>query len=253
MASSIAPAQQPTRDTTRVEPAEPAGPPRISTTEAQLLATLDQSGVGNHWVITFQHFSTWAFGSNFFFLDASAPPKLQFFSDGLGLYLEYAPVVSLSRLTRTRVGGGPVSDVGVTLQINGGHTPAGFEIQRVFLEGVDVAWTVPGFPVFDTQFLARQERTYRPSAQFTWIYAAPFAIGRTRWLVQGFLDVWRRSQRGAPTSTVVLGQPQLLVRLGGRNGELDVGVELEPSHDYPTRAVHAGWQLAYSPMLRWVF
>jgi hypothetical protein len=229
--------------------------PRISTTEAQLLATFNQAGAANHWVVTLQHFSTWRYGSNFFFIDASAPPGLQFFRDGLGLYLEYAPVVSLSRLTRARVSGGPVTDLGVTLQINGGHTPEGFEIPRVFLEGVDLAWRVPGFVVFDTQLLARQERTYEPSGQFTWIYTAPFPVGRTRWVVQGFVDVWRRSQEGAPTSTVVLAQPQILVHLAGAPGdsELQLGVELEPSHDFPTRAIHAGWRLAYSPMLRWVF
>jgi hypothetical protein len=229
--------------------------PRISTTEAQLLATFNQAGAGEHWVITLQHFSTWSYGSNFFFLDASAPPRLQFFGDGLGLYLEYAPVVSLSRLTRSRVAAGPVTDVGATLQINGGHTPEGFEIQRVFLEGVDLAWKVPGFLVFDTQLLARQERTYAPSWQVTGIYTAPFSVGQTRWLVQGFVDVWRRRQEGAPGSTVVLAQPQILLHLGGGRGEqeLQLGVELEPSHDYPTRAIHAGWRLAYSPMLRWVF
>jgi nucleoside-specific outer membrane channel protein Tsx len=251
---SVAPAQRPLRDTTQAARERP-GAPRISTTEAQLLATLHQPGAAEHWVITLQHFSTWTYGSNFFFLDASAPPKLQFFRNGLGLYLEYAPVVSLSRLTRAHVGVGRLADVGGTLQLNGGHTPAGFEIPRVFLEGVDLAWTVPGVPVFNTQLMARQERTYDPSWQFTWIYAAPFAIGRTRWLVQGFMDVWRRARSGAPTSTVVLAQPQILLHLASSKdgGGLDLGVELEPSHDYPVRAVHQGWQVAYSPMLRWVF
>jgi hypothetical protein len=229
--------------------------PRISTTEAQLLATFNQAGAGNHWVITLQHFSTWSRGSNFFFLDASAPPGLQFYRDGLGLYLEYAPVVSLSRLTGARVGRGRLTDVGATLQINGGFTPGGFEIPRVFLEGVDLAWNVPGILLFDTQLLARQERTYHPSWQVTLIYTAPFRVGRAPVLVQGFVDVWRRSQSGAPTSTVLLAQPQILAHLAGGDGdgELQIGVELEPSHDFPTRAVHAGWRLAYSPMLRWVF
>jgi hypothetical protein len=228
---------------------------RISVTEAQLLATLNQAGGGNHWVVTLQHFSSWSYGSNFFFIDVSAPPGMQFYRDGLGLYLEYSPVASLSRLTGARVAAGPVTDVGVTLQINGGHTPDGFEIPRVFLEGVDLAWSIPGIPVFDTQLLARQERTYAPSWQFTAIYAAPFMVGRTRGLVQGFVDVWRRTQAGVPASTVVLAQPQVLVHLIGGSGaeELQLGVELEPSHDYPTRAVHSGWRLAYSPMLRWVF
>ena len=42
-------------------------------------------------------------------------------------------------------------DVGLTLQVNGGFTPAGFPIDRVFLEGAELAWSVPRFAVFNTQ------------------------------------------------------------------------------------------------------
>ena len=34
---------------------------------------------------------------------------------------------------------------------------------------------------------------------------------------------------------------------------LQVGVELEPSHDFPARAVRPGWNLGVSPVVRWVF
>jgi hypothetical protein len=245
-----APAQEPTPSPAARSPA----PPPVSTTDVQLLATLDQPGGRDHWVVTLQHFSSWRYGTNFFFVDASAP-DMHFFADGLGLYLEYAPVVSLSRVAGARVGGGPLADVGATVQINGGSTPGGFEIPRVFLEGVELAWSVPGFRAFATQLLARQERRIRPSGQLTWVYTLPFVVGPTQWVVQGFVDVWRRSQRGAPTSTVLLAQPQLLVRVAGGGGgsELQLGVELEPSHDFPSRAVHEGWRVAYSPMVRWVF
>ena len=247
LSGGAAVAQQPS-------PGAPPAAPRISTTELQLLATLHQPWAGDHWVATLQHFSTFRYGSNFFFLDASATRDMRFFRD-VGLYLEYAPVLSLSRLTSRRVGAGPLADVGATLQVNTGRTPEGFEIPRVFLEGADLAWRVPGFAVFETQLLGRQERYYRPSAQLTWVYTVPFAAGGARGVVQGFLDVWRRTQAGTPSSTVLLAQPQLLLHLagGGRDSELQLGVELEPSHDFPARAVHPGWNVSWSPMVRWVF
>jgi hypothetical protein len=206
-------------------------------------------------VITFQHFSTWKYGSNFFFLDLSGGDHLDFFRREVGLYLEYAPVISLQKLAGLSLGTGqPLSDIGPTAQINTGRTPKGFEINRVFLEGVDLAWKVPGFVAFDTQLLARQEKDYGSSWQLTWVYEAPFTLGSTRWRFRGFLDLWRRrgvASRGTRSSTVLLAQPQLLVDLGTRR--LQLGVELEPSHAFPLVEVHPGWGLAVSPMLRWEF
>jgi hypothetical protein len=232
-------------------------PPRISTTEAQLLATFNEPGTHDpYWVITLQHFSTWAYGSNFFFLDLTDSPDLDFYADQPGLYLEYAPVLSLGALGVLSPGEGAVlRDVGVTAQINAGWTSGGFPIDRVYLEGVELAWSVPGFAAFNTQLLARQEHGYDPSWQFTWVYAPPFVIGPADGVVSGFLDVWRRDGEEVEGSTVVLAQPQVLFTLGSPEpGEsfLQLGAELEPSRDFPT-PLNEGWNLAVSPMLRWVF
>src|SRR5690606_36557336 len=124
---------------------------------------------------------------------------------------------------------GPLRDVGVTLQLNGGWTPEGYEISRVFLEGVELAWSVPAFAVFNTQLLARQEYGFDASWQATWVYDLPFRVGPAAGQIAGFMDVWRRSGE-AGSSTVMLAQPQIMVTLGTPDpGEsfLQVGVELE--------------------------
>ena len=230
------------------------GPPRISVTEGHLLAYFNEGDDSPALVGTLQHFSTWRYGSNFFFADVSGGPDLEVTDTDLGVYLEYAPVVSLQRVGLVPVAG-PLRDVGATVQVNGGWTPGGGAIDRVFLEGIELAWSVPRFAVFNTQLLARQERGYHGSWQATWVYDLPLRIGDVGGHITGFMDVWRRTG-GGEASTVLLAQPQLLVTLGSPEpGEsfVELGVEVEPSHDFPAREFRPGWNVAVSPVVRWVF
>ena len=232
-------------------------PPRISVTDAHFLMTAGAPGADDpYWVLTLQHFSTWRYGSNFFFVDLVDSPGLGFFQGEPGLYLEYAPVFSLSGLGILPMrDGGVLRDVGVTAQINAGWTAGSeagaFPIDRVFLEGVELAWSVPRFAVFNTQLLARQERGHDFGWQFTWVYTLPFSLGSVDGMLTGFVDVWNRA--GGPENesyAVVVAQPQLLLRL---NDHLQIGVEIEPSHNFPNRFISDGWNVAVSPMLRWFF
>lgn len=237
-------------------PATAQEAPRISVTDAQLLSTFGAPGAEDpYWVLTLQHFSTWAYGSNFFFVDLADSPGLGFYEEDPGLYLEYAPVFSLGRLGILRTGEtNPLRDVGLTVQVNAGWTPGSetgaIPINRAFLEGVELAWAVPGFAVFNTQLLARQERGYDAGWQLTWVYTLPFSTGGMDAVMTGFLDLWSRSGGGEEDYTVLLAQPQLLVNVA-RN--LQVGVEVEPSHNFPNTFVSEGWNVAFSPMVRWVF
>ena len=201
------------------------GPPRISVTEGHLLAYFNEGDDSPALVGTLQHFSTWRYGSNFFFADVSGGPDLEVADTDLGVYLEYAPVVSLQRV---------------------GLVP---------VEGIELAWSVPRFAVFNTQLLARQERGYHGSWQATWVYDLPLRIGDVGGHITGFMDVWRRTG-GGEASTVLLAQPQVLVTLGSPEpGEsfVELGVEVEPSHDFPAREFRPGWNVAVSPVVRWVF
>ena len=58
------------------------------------------------------------------------------------------------------------------------------------------------------------------------------------------------------SSTVMLAQPQLLVTLGSPepgDSFLQLGLEFEPSHNFPAEGVRGGWNFALSPVVRWVF
>lgn len=231
------------------------GPPRFSVTEGHLLAYFTEGDGSPTLVGTLAHLSTWQYGSNFFFADVSGGPSLEVADTDIGVYLEYAPVFSLQRLGVLPAMPWVLRDVGVTAQINGGWTPGGGAINRVFLEGVELAWNVPGFAVFNTQLLARQERGYHGSWQTTWVYEVPFGMGGLSGQVGGFMDVWRRTGQGS-ASTVMVAQPQVLVTLGDPDpgsSFLQVGIEFEPSHDFPVREFRPGWNLGVSPMIRWVF
>lgn len=228
--------------------------PDISITEAHLLATLvSPAAEGPFWVATLEHFSTWRYGSNFFFVDVTGAPDLDFFSEQPGIYAEYAPVVSLGSMgLHAR---GPLRDVGVTAQLNAGWTPGGHPIDRTFLEGVSLSWSVPGFRVFETQALARQERGSDASWQMTWVYNLPLTAAGKRGTIKGFLDLWRRERPGREAVTIVLAQPQFLLDIGGtpEAPAIQVGVELEPSRNFPAPELSSGWNIAFSPMARFVF
>lgn len=230
-------------------------PPRVSVTEGHLLAYFTEGDGSPVAVGTLQHFSLWKYGSNFFFVDISGGPDLELTDTDVGVYLEYAPVFSLQRLGVLPTMDGPLRDVGVTAQVNGGWTPGGFPIDRVFLGGIELAWDVPGFNVFNTQLLSRHERGYHGSWQATWVYDVPLQLGVLSGEIAGFLDVWRRTGQGEP-STVVVAQPQVRFNVGTPEpGQsfLQLGIEFEPSHDFPARGVRSGWNLGVSPMIRWVF
>jgi hypothetical protein len=235
---------------------EPAS--RFAVTDAQLLMTFGPPGEHEaRWTATLQHFSTWRHGSNFFFLDLTDGPGLDFYEGRPGLYLEYSPVLSLGSLGVPLPSlGGALRDVGVTAQVNAGWTPDPFPIDRVILEGIELAWSVPGFAVFNSQLLARQERGFDPAWQLTLAYNLPVTAGPLHGAVSGFADLWRRDSDPVGGYNVLLAQPQILATLGSTapgESHLELGAELQPSYNFPAPGLSDGWHLAVSPMLRWVF
>ncbi len=90
-------------------PEEPPPEPEFqgfSDTELQALfmfgpqRLVDDGSIGAP-ILTFQHFSTFRWGSNFFFLDVEgqrANPNWHFWDEKFGLYFEYAPELSLTKI-----------------------------------------------------------------------------------------------------------------------------------------------------------
>lgn len=240
-----------------------AAPPEFqafSDTELQLLgmfgpARLVDDATDGAFILTFQHFSTWELGYNFFFLDVESQPPWHFLDEGFGMYFEYAPTLSFNKLGITSLTSDDIiNDLSLTVQLNLGYTVGGFEINRVFLEGLVLNWSVPGAPVFETHFLARQEHNYGVTWQFTFAWLVPFSFGEFR----GFLDVWQTRQDedepGTEDKLTLLSQPQLLFNLGKH---FQVGAELELRHDFPATFLYAEesstWDFRVGPMAMFNF
>jgi hypothetical protein len=257
--SSLAQEPPTTLETSPPSAAPPAFQP-FSDTEFQLLGMFGPARVVDDasdgaFILTFQHFSTWEYGYNYFFLDVESQPPWHFFDERFGMYFEYSPTLSLNRLGLIPLpSDGIINDLSLTMQLNLGYAVGGFEISRVFLEGLVLNWGVPGFPVFETHFLARQERNYGVTWQFTFVWLMPFSFGEFR----GFADIWQTRENedepGTEDKLVLLSQPQLLFNLANH---LQLGAELELRHDFPGKFAYAGesstWDFRVGPMLLFNF
>lgn len=252
-----------------IVPASPPAetPPRFqafSDTELQVLGMFGPARAPNDandeasdgaFILTFQHFSTWELGYNFFFLDVESQPPWHFYDENFGMYFEYAPTLSLNKLGLTSLEPDDIiNDISLTLQLNLGYTVGGFEINRVFLGGIVLNWGVPGSPVFETHFLARQEHNYNLTWQLTFVWLMPFSFGEFR----GFMDIWQTRENednpGTEDKLVLLAQPQLIFRLVDH---LYAGAEFELRHDFPGKFLYdegqSTWDFRVGPMVMFNF
>jgi hypothetical protein len=240
----------------------------FSDTELQVLfmfgpQRLNDSAAKGAPILTFQHFSTYRWGSNFFFLDVEgqgANPNWHFWDEKFGLYFEYAPTLSLTKLGLFTLPESIVlRDIALTAQLNLGYAPMGFEISQVWLGGVALNWNIPAFAVFETQFLGRKEHRYDATWQVTIAWLAPFDLGGVPIEFRGFLDVWHTSanpdEPGTEDKLVVLTQPQVVVKVG----PVYLGAEFDIRHDFPVKAMYTGqgksntWDIRLGPMAMFNF
>lgn len=241
----------------------------FSDTELQVLfmfgpQRLNDSGAKGAPILTFQHFSTYRWGYNFFFLDVEsrgANPNWHFFDEKFGLYFEYAPTLSLTKLGLFTLPEDIVlRDLALTGQLNLGVTPGGpFEINQVWLGGLVVNWNIPGFAMFESHFLGRKERQYGLTWQLTFAWLVPFSIGPVPAEIRGFFDIWHTSKNddepGTEDKLVVLTQPQIVVKLG----PVYVGAEFDIRHDFPRKDFYTSqgmsntWDIRLGPMAMFNF
>lgn len=119
------------------------------------------------WTMTIEHYSTFAYGDNFFFIDFCSARNFEFGTQELGLYLEYAPRFSINKIGNLGTWDAFVTEAFFTAQINYGHGSARlgpqepqvlhFSIGPVFLFGAAFDLKVPGIQVLQVQFLYRYE------------------------------------------------------------------------------------------------
>ena len=182
--------------------------------------------------LTLEHYSTWGYGDNFFFVDNQSGDfdhfgtKLEYVT-----YMEWAPRLSLSKLGGTQLQIGIVKDFYLSGQINQG------EGYHATLLGAGVDLDIPFFAVFGVNVYQKEDNFDNTLTQTTinWLMPVGFVV------FEGFVDV---------TEDETLAQPQLLIDLAAAGLDRDrllAGVEL---YYYRTDAVDIS---VPQVMLKWVW
>ncbi len=174
--------------------------------------------------LTLENSLAWAYGDSFFFMDMASGR----FAEGQGtdytLYAEWAPRLSLSKITGAEIVAGPLRDLLIAGEINRGP---GF---NVLLGGLGTSLDVPGFAFWSLNAYVRKDNFNGANYQVTTSWGVPFDIGAVGLSFEGFADVYGTDAAGFNLLT----QPQLLVdvgeHFGARENRLRFGTEVWIHH-----------------------
>jgi len=149
--------------------------------------------------VTLEHFGTWEYGSNYFFVDLTSGD----FQSGKSsdLYAEYSPALSLSKITRSDLSWGIIKDLQLAAQINQGDN------YRVLMAGAGLAFDIPGFQFVTLNLYSRKDDFNAQTWQTTAAWHSEWDLW-LHWTFEGFADYY-----GIDDGSVLVSQPQLLVNL----------------------------------------
>jgi hypothetical protein len=177
--------------------------------------------------LTINHFSTWEYGSNFFFFDVTQETNG---AEELDIYGEIYPSLSLSRIIGQDLSFGPVADIGPVAGLNVG-TDLG-----IALFGVKVDLDLPAAATASVQatsydtFRDPLDRDLDTTYQFTLTWNVPIVLDTAeKWWFSfsGFVDYI--GPRGDNLRWRIVSQPQIrwdIGRLFGVPDRIHVGTEL---------------------------
>jgi len=207
----------------------------FSSTNLQLLygGQFDDNFYGNNTsngkmtTITVEHFSSWSYGENYFFVDLLSGNFLNFSGATSGsqsrIYAEWAPRLSFSALSGRKISAAIFKDFFLAAQLN--RDGEGFHAEMIGL-GTDI--NVPGFHFLSSNIYLRKDNLNRLTWQSTTAWKTPLSP----WLsFEGFIDLYGSDNNGMEIHT----QPQLLVDLGSLAGtdfdKLFIGTEWYYHHN----------------------
>lgn len=178
---------------------------------------------GDLFTITLEHFDTWNYGDNFFFVDGLFGNHTDFLGKGTGKhakgYGEWTPRLSLSKLTKRPLQFGPITDVYLAGQFELG------EGYRAYLEGLGFDLKAPGFNTLGLNLLRRDDNFNDPTYQVTVYWSKPIRIRSLRLSFEGYVDISGTDRDG----TDITSQPQLLLDISRRlhlpEGKCQLGIE----------------------------
>ena len=185
-------------------------------------------------ILTIQQAAFWSHGESFFFLDIIGDDLRDAFNDRT-IYGEWYPTLSLSKLTGTTVGGGPLRDIQV---IGGLNMESDADVIKV-LPGVRASWAVPGFFFVNTDFMVAFDTDggivpkNDPAFVFDVSWGASFDLGSQTFSFAGHAEYTGATTNaaGAPVKSWIFTQPQLTwdvsKALNGEGGHFFLGIEYQ--------------------------
>jgi len=180
---------------------------------------------------TLEHFSTWKYGDNYFYVDASIDTNGNGNSDAeTGIFGEYYPSLSLSKMTGKSFSFGPISDVSALF--GAANDGDGF---LALMYGARFDFSVPGFNYAFVRLMAYDtvldpfNRDLDTTYQVTLASSSPI-IKSDR--VKVTFDFFGKviGNRGQGVKTQMLLQPQLRLDMGalfgGQENKYFIGTEV---------------------------
>ena len=165
-------------------------------------------------IVTFQHASSWKYGTNFLFIDHTTK------DNGNDFYGEWYPFFSSNKILGTEYGG-IIKDVGLVLGINAG--PDGDNNVLKYLPGLQIDFNFPGFNFFGIALTGYIEQTKNKNLReedsymldIFWQY--PFSLGNQHFSFEGhgeYIGARDLELSGEKLEGHALIQPQLRWDLG---------------------------------------
>ena len=203
---------------------------------------------GRMTTVTLEHFGTWAYGDNYFFVDLLSGTFANFAGKSSGkttrAYGEWHSRLSLSKLSGHDLAVALVKDWFIAGQVN--RDGEGFKANMV---GLGTNLELPGFRFFELDGYARKDNFNRRTWQVTTAWSLP--LYRHLLTLDGYVDVKGTDNHG----TEICGQPQFLLDVGqlfgiqgsGAAGRVQAGVEW---YLHRHRSLHSSVPQA---MMKWVF
>lgn len=173
--------------------------------------------------LTINHFSTFAYGDNFFFVDMQRGKFGASDTVTAGLYGEWHPRLFLNKIGAPGAGGF-IKNWGLAGEVNTGS--AFF----AYMGGLTADFNIPGFQVAGLSVYYRYDtvdagafKAYNSTYQISPWWDVPFKVGPVSMTFNGFLDLTTNDG-----NLDIMTQPELLVDVGafaGSPGKFHVGVE----------------------------
>ncbi|MDA0782187.1 MAG: outer membrane protein OmpK [Rickettsiales bacterium] len=215
-------------------------------TNIQLLKGWDYDvGEEGRTIITLEHANSWKYGDFFMFIDGT-----RFDPGKTTAYGEFAPRLSLSKISGKKLSYGIVKDVLISTMYEKGKSDI-----RAYLYGGAIDLDIPGFKFFKTNFFIRDnpeiqnERTW----QITLAWNSPFEIGQQKFLFEGFADFAGDEGRTYHKNQMIV--PRLLMdigrAIGKKEGKLYGGIEYQYWHN--KFGIDGKTESVPQLQLKWVF